>query len=198
MKIEYAVHGGGELQGVRDPAFPKPVQFGDVWVPESFTAELTSADLPGVVTVSVRVDAKRGPQIEEFTLTMPRGRSVRQEDLNRISLPKVRDAVMTRVPTYRLLTNDQGEVFGVAGKPPGSAPAAIRAELRRHSYQRIDDAHLHEVSGVYRTADRHPTKAVAERFGVPRPTAARWVMTARERGFLEPPERPAGRGRKEE
>jgi hypothetical protein len=197
MKIRYTVHGGGKLLGVRDPAFPKPVPFGDAWVPESFTAELTSIDLPGVVTVSVRVDAKRGPLIQEFTLTAPKGRSVRPEDLNRISLPKMRDAVMAQVPTYRLLINDQGEVFGVAGKPPGAAPAAIRAELRRHSYQRIDDAHLHEVSDVYRTAERHPTKAVAERFGVPRPTAARWVMTARKRGFLEPPERPVKRGRQE-
>jgi hypothetical protein len=197
MKIRYEVHGGGELLGVRDPAFPKPVQFGDVWVPESFTAALTSADLPGLVTVSLRVDAKRGPQIEEITLTMPEGRSVRQEDWDRISVTKVRDTVMTRVPTYRLLTNDQGEVSGVAGKPPGSASAAIRAELRHHSYQRIDDALLQEVSDVYRTADRHPTKAVAERFGVPRPTAARWVMTARRRGFLEPAERPPRRGREE-
>lgn len=37
----------------------------------------------------------------------------------------------------------------------------------------IDDAHLHEVSELYRAADQHPTKAVAERFVVPRPTAAR-------------------------
>jgi len=197
MKIDWAVHGVGEIQGVRDPALPRPVQFGDVWVPESFTAKLTSRQLPGVVTVSVRVDAKRGPLIEEFTLTAPTGRSIRPEDLNRISLPKIRDAVMEQAPTYRLLTNDQGEIFGVAGRPPGAAPSAIRAELRRHSYQRIDDAHLQEVSEVYRTAERHPTKAVAERFGVPRPTAARWVTTARRRGFLEPPERPAKRGQQE-
>jgi hypothetical protein len=119
------------------------------------------------------------------------------EDLHQVSLPKIRDAVMSQVPTYRLLTNEQGEVYGAAGKLPGSATEAIRAELRRHSYQRIDDAHLHKVSEVYRAAERHPTKAVAERFGVPRPTAARWVMTARTRGFLAPAERRQGRGRQE-
>jgi hypothetical protein len=189
MKIEYVVHGGGEFLGVRDPALPKPVPFGDTYVPESFTAMLTAADLPGVVTVRVRVDAKRGPLVEEVTLTARKGRAVSPEDLHRIPLAKVRDVVMTRVPTFRLLVNEQGEVFGAAERAPGAAPAAIRAELRRHSYQRIDEAHLREVAQVYGAAERHPTKAVADRFGVPRPTAARWVMSARAQGLLPPAER---------
>jgi len=186
MKIQYALGGGGEFQGVVQPALPKPVPFGEAYVPESFTAVLTAADLPGVVTVQVRVDAKRGPIIEEFTLTARKGRSISPEDLHRVPLAKVRDAVMAQVPTFRLLVNEQGEVFGAAGKPPGSAPVAIRAEMRRHGWQPLDDEHLRKVASVYRAAERHPTKAVAERFGVPRPTAGRWVMAARARGLLEP------------
>jgi hypothetical protein len=197
MKIEYAVHGGGEFLGVRDPALPKPVPFGDTYVPESFTATLTAADLPGVVTVRVRVDAKRGPLVEEVTLTARKGRGVSPEDLHRIPLAKVRDAVMARAPTFRLLVNERGEVSGAAERVPGAASAAIRTELRRYSYQRIDEGHLRQVTDVYQAAERHPTKAVAERFGVPRPTAARWVMTARARGFLPPAKRRQREGRQE-
>jgi hypothetical protein len=186
VRIEYAVDGGGEFLGVRDPALPKLVRFGDVTVAESFTAVLQAADLPGVVTVRVRVDTKRGPLIEDVTLTAPQGRSVSAEDLRRVPLAAIRDAVMAQAPTYRLLVNEQGEVFGAAERRPGAAPSTIRAELRRHGWQRLDDTHLREVAEVYQAAARHPTKAVAERFGVPRPTAARWVVTARERGLLEP------------
>jgi hypothetical protein len=188
VKIKYMVHGGGEFLGVVDPALPKPVLFGDVYIPESFTAVLTATDLPGEVTVRVRVDAKRGPLVEEVTLTARKGRSVSPEDLHRIPLAKIRDTVMAQAPTFRLLVNEQGEVSGAAERAPGAASAAIKAELRRHTYQRIDDAHLSEVAEVYGAAERHPTKAVAERFAVPRPTAARWVMTARARGFLPPAE----------
>jgi hypothetical protein len=194
MRIEYMVHGGGEFLGVVDPALPKPVLFGDAYVPESFTAVLTSTDLPGAVTVRVRVDAKRGALVEEVTLTARKGRSVSPEDLRRIPLAKIRDVVMAQAPTFRLLVDEQGEVFGAAQRAPGAAPAAIKTELRRHTYQRIDDAHLSEVAEVYRAAERYPTKAVAERFGVPRPTAARWVMTARARGFLPPAERRRRKG----
>lgn len=105
---------------------------------------------------------------------------------------------MARVPTFRLLVDERGEVFGAAERAPGAAPAAIRAELRRHSYQRIDEGHLREVADVYQAAERHPTKAVAERFGVPRPTAARWVMTARARRFLPPAKRWQREGRQDE
>ena len=133
--------------------------------------------------------------LEEVTLTAGKGRSVSPEDLHRIPLAKIRDAVMAQAPTFRLLVNEQGEVFGAAERRPGAAPPAIKAELRRHSYQRIDEAHLREVAEIYRAAERHPTKAVAERFGVPCPTAARWVMTTRARGFLPPAERRQREGR---
>jgi hypothetical protein len=188
MIIRHYVQGGGTFAGVTDDAFPRLVPFGAIAVPESFTAVLEpqAGDLPGTVTVRVRVDVKRGPLIEEVTLTAPQGRSVSAEDLHRLPLAAVRDAVMTGLETFRLLVNEHGEVVGAAARPPGVGAAAIRAELRRHSWQRLDDAHLREVAEVYRAVGRHPTKAVAERFGVPRPTAARWVATARERGLLEP------------
>jgi hypothetical protein len=193
MKIQYScLAGGGEILGVRHESFPKLVRFGDVHVPESFTAELQAPDLPGVITVRVRVDAKRGPLVQEFTLAARKGRSISPQDLHQLPLAYIRDEIMARAPTYTPKFNEQGEIFGIGGKPAGAASAEIRAELHRHGYRRIDDPHLRAVAEAYRAADRHPTKAVAERFGAPRPTAARWVMTARERGFLEPVEhRPA-------
>jgi hypothetical protein len=193
MKIIYScIEGGGEILGVRHESFPKLMQFGDVWVPAAFTAELHAPDLPGVVTVRVRVDAKRGPVVEEVRLTARKGRNITSEYLHRIPLAKVRDEIMARAPTYRPLVNEQGQVFGFRGRPAGGAPAAIRAELRRHGYQRVDDNHLREVADVYQAAQQHPTKAVAEKFSVPRPTAARWVLVARQRGFLDPAVRRPG------
>jgi hypothetical protein len=198
MGIRYYLEGGGTLGGVTNDAFPKLVEVGGVVLPESFTAEVDAVDLPGVVTVRVRVHPKRGPVVEEITLTARSGRSVRPEDLYQVPLVTVRDEVMARAPTYRYLRNQQGEVVGAAERRPGTAAAAVRAELRRHGYQRIDDAHLREVADVYQAASRHPTKAVADRFGVPRPTAARWVMTARQQGFLAPAERRPAASREDE
>ncbi|HXF72995.1 MAG TPA: helix-turn-helix domain-containing protein [Actinomycetota bacterium] len=41
-----------------------------------------------------------------------------------------------------------------------------------------------QIAKIYVTTKRAPTQAVAERFGVSRGTAARWVRRAREMGFL--------------
>jgi hypothetical protein len=190
MKVTYScIEGGGEVLGVRHDSFPKVVQLGDIWVPAAFTAELRAPDLPGVVTVRVRVDAKRGPLVEEVRLTARTGRSISSQAFHQLPLAKIRDEIMAQAPTYRPLVDEQGQVFGFAGRPAGGAPAAIRAELRRHGYRRVDDHLLREVADVYRAAQQHPTKAVAEKFSVPRPTAARWVLVARQRGYLPRPDR---------
>ncbi|ACZ29624.1 hypothetical protein Xcel_0585 [Xylanimonas cellulosilytica DSM 15894] len=55
--------------------------------------------------------------------------------------------------------------------------------------RRMSDTHLHLVATTYRQAwsqGEYPTRAVAQHFGVPHSTAARWVMKARENGQLGP------------
>ncbi len=51
----------------------------------------------------------------------------------------------------------------------------------------VSDGDLREVAKLYRTAyerDDPPTRTIADTMHVSRPTAARWVGKARERGFL--------------
>jgi hypothetical protein len=46
---------------------------------------------------------------------------------------------------------------------------------------------LAQVAATYRrNLDRNPTRAVADHFGITRPTAGRWVTTARQAGLLPP------------
>lgn len=59
----------------------------------------------------------------------------------------------------------------------------------RRARNRVTDALLKEVVQVYREAWESggpPTKTVAEHFGRPHSTAARWVGEARRRGLLSP------------
>lgn len=56
---------------------------------------------------------------------------------------------------------------------------------------KYSDEHWASVADVYFSADRAPALAVAEKFGVPVPTARRWFMEMRRRGQL--PVVPQGR-----
>jgi hypothetical protein len=56
---------------------------------------------------------------------------------------------------------------------------------------------LEWVAVVYKLAHAtkaNPTKAVTEALGLPRSTAARWVMTARRKGLLGPTTEGKARG----
>jgi hypothetical protein len=66
--------------------------------------------------------------------------------------------------------------------------------LARPVDERTKDAHLREVADIYQShADTgKPTQAVQDAFNRPYSTAARWVMQARQRGFLPPTKQ--GRG----
>lgn len=66
-------------------------------------------------------------------------------------------------------------------------PAAPSAKRKRN---RITDEFLIEVAKVYLSADKlglPPTREVANHFAAPHSTAAKWVSSARRKGFLPPP-----------
>jgi hypothetical protein len=74
---------------------------------------------------------------------------------------------------------------GAVDATSGSVPPT--EELRQLRPEGPTDKVLELVARVYRIAvicRYQPTQDVAYAFGVPRPTAARWVGLARERGFL--------------
>lgn len=74
----------------------------------------------------------------------------------------------------------------VRGTPGGIERFQTEA-FRPQRGRRLTDDRLIAVADVYRNAlhaGRAPTKAVADAMFVARPTAGRWVMEARRRGFL--------------
>jgi transposase-like protein len=127
-----------------------------------------------------------GPRVEEVTLS---GRSISSEDLRSVPLARLRD-ISVRLASFRPLAAE-GEITGAAW---GGRDETITAALRQQR-RVIDDTHLHEVAETYVGAESNATSTVAEKFGVPRPTAARWVSLARERSLLPPAKR--GRDRDE-
>jgi hypothetical protein len=64
------------------------------------------------------------------------------------------------------------------------------SELRQMRPEGPTDRVLEQVARVYRISlvvgYPHPVRDVEHSFGVPRPTASRWVQLARQRGFLRP------------
>jgi hypothetical protein len=70
---------------------------------------------------------------------------------------------------------------------PGGLKRFQTEAFRPQRGRRLTDERLIAVADVYRRAlhaGRPPTKRVAEAMHVARPTAGRWVMEARRRGFL--------------
>lgn len=79
---------------------------------------------------------------------------------------------------------------------------AYRESVKHHRPQRgkrLPDEHFEQVADVYRAATfarQNPTRAVSDAFAAKYSTAARWVMVAREKGFLGPAPAPGLPGEK--
>jgi hypothetical protein len=76
---------------------------------------------------------------------------------------------------------------------PGAADELVRARTPLRS-NTVPDELLREVAKLYRSAERAPTKFVADELGVARPTAARYVARARDAGYLGPAEGTSPKG----
>jgi len=155
-----------------------------VQAPDVFTAEVTGSDLPGAVTLVIRV--RDGvPRVEQVTLT---GTDVTSEKLRAVKLARLRDLAVAQA-SFRPLMAADGTVTGGAWPVDAElANAAVRGRRRV-----IDDAHLREVAEVYQAAVARPVAEVAARFRVPRATAARWVSEARGRELLPRANRRGGK-----
>jgi hypothetical protein len=56
----------------------------------------------------------------------------------------------------------------------------------------MTDDHLRDVADAFRTAEdagRFPIQALMQHYGIARTTAGKWVLLARQRGWLEQPKR---------
>lgn len=138
-----------------------------------------------------------GPRVVSLTIAQVEGGDpVTTDALRSIPLARLlRSAV--GLAAYAPLRTKEGEVLpwdeGIAGFPSDEelqrAEREVPASGRRWL---MTDEHLSNVAKVYKTNPRNalgqraPTQAVMQHFNVTRPTAGRWVMEARKRGFLPP------------
>jgi hypothetical protein len=100
--------------------------------------------------------------------------------------PPITSEALHAVPVRRLIRENLSKRLRLLGTPGSQAATWDPALLRE---QGPTDWTLEAVAFVYRTAvmlDEPPVLAVRDHFGIPRPTAARWVEKARQRGFLGP------------
>lgn len=97
--------------------------------------------------------------------------------------PEVTGELIRSIPVGRVLRAGALRANSLFGSPHADA-AKIRG-------QGPTDESLRVVASVYRMAlavRDDPTSAVTNALKLPRPTAARWVKSARQRGFLGPTE----------
>jgi len=97
--------------------------------------------------------------------------------------PEITSEVIRRLPV--------GDLLRFAALNANSLWASPYADPEKIRAQGPTDESLRVVAQVYRmaiAARDDPTAAVASGLQLPRPTAARWVKTARQRGFLGPTE----------
>lgn len=175
---------------------------GDLFLPETFTARTDEADAfaAGYVVEAV-VEVRDGePRMTKITVASREGEALEARSLRQISIPGIVDraslAVAVRAtpvpgglsyePAYEV-----GEVLAASPRRPPGRPA-------------LDDDHYLAVVASYRTAEARGIerrsdviRAIARdpRWGraVPEKTAARWVRSARDKGFFTGPRRKKGR-----
>jgi hypothetical protein len=97
--------------------------------------------------------------------------------------PEITGELVRSLPVGRLL-----QMSAIKANTFQASPHADASTIRK---QGPTDESLRVVARVYRLAlavRENPTAAVANGLQLPRPTAARWVKTARARGFLGPTE----------
>jgi hypothetical protein len=99
---------------------------------------------------------------------VPVGRLQRQAVLAAIHAPR---GVGERPRPHRL--EDWADIYAAQQDAPSRKPG-----------DRLDDDHYRKVAEIYRQATRSPTAEVAKKLNASRSSAGRWVMVARQKGFL--------------
>ena len=150
------------------------VPYGDLLIPERFTAVAYLDDPPLQVGVTIATATAR-PRCVFLSIG---GEEVTARGLRRVPVGRlVRIAVglAAQVPSGA----------GVAGFARDDELAdAERETVGRARRWRLTDEHLCAVANLYRAAPKGPVVAVADQFGASRATAGRWVAAARNRGLL--------------
>jgi len=173
------------------------VQVGDRAIPQRIDVTLpsTADKWPSLqMTIEVRDGA---PHCTELTMRAhPEGREVRGVDIRAVRLEDWVDNVTSEAAMDVVTAEDGSMIFrrslasvmngGKAEQEFREARKAMR-NARSGARRTVTDDLLRQVADIYRlnVTDR-PVEAVQGAFGTSHRTAARYVQTARDKGFLPP------------
>lgn len=139
----------------------------------------SNPDMPDVEVEADVIDDQL--QIRRVTLTArPGRREVQRDDLSkRVSLDDIRERL---VEDFGMRADSKTASATLTFKTDGTQEPS--RESNRANYRRTGALNIERVAEVYNSAERAPTKAVAEAFGVAHRTASLYVKQAREAGAL--------------
>lgn len=150
-------------------------------LPRRWTTELDRQDLPYVVELEFAAE-DGGPSCRAVRL-------IAREESPPISARSIREipvaeCIRVAITSAAVHTEKRpGEIVYQLGGGDPDLTAQLR--MARTPDRRTSDEHLREVAEVYRRASEKPTQSVQDAYGwISYSTAARWVMQARQRGFL--------------
>jgi hypothetical protein len=165
----------------------RKVQVGDRMLPERYElhAEPNDDELrPGLTMVFEVIGGV--PQCRELRLvSSEHGREVLRTDLRVPVEDHLEYATLAVAQPVRYTERKDGS-FVMELDPAGlDVFRGIVQSARRTTRRRgPTDAELLEVAKAYQAADRAPTAAVAEKYGIGHRTASLWVSKARKLGYL--------------
>lgn len=188
--ISYYVAGG----------FVEYPQESGFFIPSLFRYLTVRHDLPYAVTMEIATSALTAPRV--LSLTVSQKQSIDVGELGgkpARSYPaeeSIRPGALRLIPEGRLLAQAllaaTHTECGLEGVPDfeireADIERAYKAGRSRAQHGRgatVDDARLQRVAELYRTATSDRTQAIMRAFQVSQPTAGRYILQARQRGFL--------------
>jgi len=167
-----------------------PVEFDvGLFLPESFTADLTNTKVPGIATMRLEVEIRDGqPWCRSISMVAePDGPGVVPASLRDVPLRQ-----LLGVLAFELADENMDRFRPDGPSLPSASRAALahidrqeRARAALSGRRRVTPDLLKRVADVY-SADEsgRPTQAVANEFNVSHSTAARYVGSARKQKLL--------------
>ena len=156
---------------------------GGLHLPTRYAVEVDDPKCPILLEIHVAVVDGQPRCTELCCRPRPSGQPVSSENLRRVPLARyVRESA--ELYSMRVVVYGPGiDQVVVQATGTGDEPLLARAAQQRPRQAMTDDL-LRDVARVYSKAESKPTLAVMRWFFLSRPTAGRWVVLARKRGFL--------------
>jgi hypothetical protein len=160
----------------------------DFAVPQRFVASGET------ISIEVEIDNPGDPRIRRLEVRDTDGAGITSAALRKLAIGRLtREAVAAAARPYTPSEDGAEPVFRIVSADPREAASFYRQYTRDARRPRrgspLTDDDLRQVADIYRAAMSRgdpPTLMVADQLYAARSTAARWVATARKRGFLGP------------